>query len=68
MRNQSRQDWAFRSHSDLGLILEEGLELLGEHDVALELELPGHEGLLRVQLSGHEAHHVRVLQRQRNAC
>ena len=40
------------THLKLGLLgLEDVVKLSGEHDVALDLELAGHEGLLAVDLA-----------------
>lgn len=47
---------SFAGDLELGLgDLEDGVELGGEHNVALDLELAGHEGLLGVDLAVGEA-------------
>jgi hypothetical protein len=42
------------------LVLEDGAELLGEHDVSLDLEFAGEEGLLGVELASGQLDEVFV--------
>lgn len=60
---------AFTSPSQLRLdlrLLENGLHLGGLHDIALDLQLPGHEESLCVGLAANKGCEVVVGENQRN--
>ena len=57
------------THLQLGLglgLLEDGLHLGGLHNVALDLELTGHEETLGIGLARNEAHEIGIGEGQGN--